>query len=128
MAAALFRERLPHLDISSAGIGALVGKPADPNASEVLKIRGVDVSAHRAQQITGILCRWADLILVMETAHKARIEHLYPFSRGKVFRLGQYDNCEVFDPFGHSFERFEECYSLIEPAVEKWVSRVAKLA
>src|SRR6266542_2985353 len=38
--------------IESAGLAALEGRPADPIAVELLAERGIDISAHRARQLT----------------------------------------------------------------------------
>lgn len=128
MAAALLKTRLPGVEVVSAGIGALIGQPADPHVLSLLDGCGVDASAHRAQQLTERLCSGAQLILVMEQVHKDHIERLYPVARGKVFRLGSHDRHDIFDPYGQSRERFDDCYALIAPAVDKWASSVAKLA
>ncbi|MET5021226.1 low molecular weight phosphotyrosine protein phosphatase, partial [Burkholderia pseudomallei] len=49
MAAALFAAAQPGRAVTSAGLTARVGLPAAPLAQAVLRERGVDLSAHRAQ-------------------------------------------------------------------------------
>ena len=54
------------VQIASAGIQALVDHPADPQAQEEARKDGLDLSAHRARQLTDAMCQAHDLILVME--------------------------------------------------------------
>lgn len=78
MAQALLRQSLPGVSVISAGIGALSGYPADPSAVEVMAHHGIDISEHRAQQLTGSLVSRADLILVMDGAQKQEIQSRHP--------------------------------------------------
>ncbi len=58
------------IQIRSAGLNALVGHQADKIAIRLMLEQGVDVSAHRGQQLNRDLLRWADLVLVMDKAQK----------------------------------------------------------
>jgi protein-tyrosine phosphatase len=127
MAAALLRSRLPDINVVSAGLGAMIGHPADPAVSRLLFSRGLDASSHRGQQLTGDLCRQADLILVMDQAQKQEVERVFPLIRGKVFLLGAHEGYDVFDPYGQGTERFEACYALINSGVERWAASVLQL-
>ena len=71
LAEALLARELPDHIIWSAGLGALVGNRADPLSVAVAAAHGLNIEAHRAQQVTRWMCQQADLILVMEPA-KAR--------------------------------------------------------
>lgn len=42
----LLRERLPGRQVSSAGVSALVDKPADKVASEVAQLHGLSLEGH----------------------------------------------------------------------------------
>lgn len=127
MAAALLKERLPATTIVSAGLGALLGQPADASVATLLAARGLDVSTHRAQQLSERLCNQANLILVMERHQKDQLERRYPLVRGKVFCLGAYGGYDVFDPYLRSRECFEACYQLIRAGVERWADDVTHL-
>src|SRR3546814_3067238 len=67
LAEALLKQHFPDKTVHSAGLAALVGHPADSTAQDIAHQHGLDLSAHRAQQITQAMCRSADLILVMES-------------------------------------------------------------
>lgn len=127
MAEALLREKAPPasgVSIASAGIAALVGEPADPNAGLLMQERGVDISAHRARQLTAEMAHAADLILVMESAHQKHLHCLAPASRGRVHLLGKWHNRDVPDPYKRSPEYFEHVLTLIEQDVEAWSKKL----
>ena len=88
------------VQIASAGIQALVDHPADPQAQEEARKDGLDLSAHRARQLTDAMCQAHDLILVMEERHIESVCQISPSARGKVMLLGRWSNQqEVADPY-----------------------------
>lgn len=58
----LLRQFHPALTVSSAGLGALVGKGADPCAISVAQAHNLSLENHCARQISGRMCREYDLI------------------------------------------------------------------
>src|SRR5262249_7769716 len=110
-----------------AGLGALVGKPADPTATELMAAFGLDISRHRAQQFTGIQAGLADLILVMEREQKHKIQRRYPASSGKVFRLGELEKFDIPDPYLQPRDAFERALQQIQHGVQAWVPRIQAL-
>jgi protein-tyrosine phosphatase len=109
-------------------LDALVGAPADPTSVLIAKDRGMDLSAHRAQQVTSVMCLQAELILVMEQVHKAQIEQMYPSVRGKVFRLGEFGRFDIADPYRQPREAFDTAYQGIEQGVSDWLTRIRQLS
>jgi protein-tyrosine phosphatase len=87
MAEGLLKEALPGHEISSAGLGALVGQPADPHAVALMQQQGIDISAHRARQLESWMIVTADLVLVMDMEQKRHLEQQYPLCRGIVLWL-----------------------------------------
>ena len=127
IAEALLRQQFPDKTIASAGLGALVGYPADPLSIEVSAEQGVDLSAHRARQLSSWMCQAADLILVMEQRHKVEVEQLHPLVRGKVFRLGELGKFDIEDPHRKPREAFDTAYAHIARGVADWVPRIRLL-
>lgn len=127
IAEALLAREFPDKTIWSAGLAALVGDPADPLSIEVAAAHGVDLSAHRAQQLVGWMCQTAELILVMEQGHKSEVEQQYPLVRGKVFRLGEIGKFDIADPYRESREAFETAYDHIARGVADWAPRIRQL-
>ena len=117
MAEALLRARVAGVQVGSAGIAALVGAPADPLAQAVMREKGIDLSSHRARQLTPELIAHVDLVLVMESAQLRMIERHAPAARGKVQRLGRFGDFDIPDPYGDGREAFEQAYERIARGV-----------
>ncbi len=127
MAEALLRQALreqEEITVESAGLGAMVGHAASEHAVDLLAERGVDISAHRARQLTPEMVGIADLVLVMESRHKKSIETADAAVRGKVFRLGEWRDTEINDPYRRSRAVFEEALSDIEDGIADWVKQL----
>lgn len=110
--------------VESAGIGALTGHPADPLAVELLAERGLDISHHRARQLSEEMARQADLILVMEQWHQKEIERMLPMCRGRVHLFGKWGNFIVPDPFRQPRRAFERALTLIEQGAAEWEAKL----
>ena len=100
--------------VESAGLGALVGRGADPLAVQLMKGRGLDLSDHRARQLTREIIRSFPLILVMEKEQQRGVEQLDPSARGRVHRIGRVGNFDVPDPYRRGLPAFEESLVLID--------------
>jgi protein-tyrosine phosphatase len=124
MAEGLFREvaREAGRDIMvhSAGIGALVDHPADPFALELMQEAGIDISGHRARQISPGIISESELILVMESWQQQEVERHYPFAKGRVFTIGKWSDITVDDPYKKPREAFEEALEGIRQGVKDW--------
>ena len=106
--------------VHSAGLGALVNYPADPISQELMLSRGIDISQHRARQLTQEMAFASDLILTMSTEQQQQVEHQYPSLRGRVHRIGKWGGFDVPDPFKRPKEIFEQAFYLIEQGVDEW--------
>lgn len=120
MAAGILAHRLPELSVASAGIGAVVGHRADPLARELLIERGIDIDGHIARQVTLSMVTDATVIFVMTDVQKRFFESRYPFSTGRVFRLGHHRGIDVIDPYRKDRSVFEHVLSTIDTALEDW--------
>jgi protein-tyrosine phosphatase len=122
MAAAALAHRLAgrseDVSVSSAGIAALVGQPADPIAVELMRQRGLDLSSHRARQVTEQLVMAADMVIVMEQGHVKAIESAFPRARGRVHRIGRWGGFDVPDPHRQPAAAFERALELIERGID----------
>jgi len=128
MAEGLLRQALPDLTVYSAGLGALVGKPADVTSIELMDSAGVDIHTHRAQQLNNVLASRADLILVMDADQRAEVQRRHPSATGKVFRLGESGKFDIPDPYRQPREAFEQALDLIQRSVDVWVPRIRALS
>ncbi len=110
--------------LESAGLGALVGHSADAFAVELMEEMGEDVSQHRARQIHPDMVKEADLVLVMETKHKRSIDIADPTARGKVHRLGEWQDRDIDDPYRQPKAAFVDALEEIQEGVASWVERI----
>ena len=127
MAGAILQHALKdnsEISVSSAGVGALVGYPADEHAVTLMKERGLDISGHEARQITPDLINENDLILVLESGHKRVIDANEPSARGKVYRLGEWQDQDIPDPYRKPREAFEEALVLIDQGCKSWTEKI----
>ena len=124
---ALLKSRLAHrgIDVSSAGTHALVDKPMDSTALEVLREHGVDHPDHKGRQLTREMLQQADIVLTMEKRHVESIARMAPEVRGKTFLLGKWqNNQEIPDPYRQQKVAFEHVYQLMTQGVDSWSQKL----
>ena len=127
MAEALLKRELREqggFTVESAGLGALVGHPASEFSIELMDELGVDITAHRARQIHPDMVREADLVLVMEAGHKRAVDDADATARGKVFRLGEWQDLDIDDPYRQPKTAFADALKDIELGVASWVEKI----
>ena len=108
--------------VGSAGVAALPGAPASPNALEVLDQAGIDLTGHASQPVTEQLVAWADLVLTMTARHQSAVVGAFPDSLSKVQLLCP--EGDVSDPFGGSLRDYQECGEQIRQCLECWLDQV----
>ena len=97
------KDHLPVAVISRALDQDPYAAKPEANAAALLKERGIDVSAHRATQITSNDVRHSDVILTMTAAHKDKLIALFPDAKDKTFTIADYATGkpdDVADAFG----------------------------
>jgi protein-tyrosine phosphatase len=127
MAAGLFASRLPHANVASAGLAPLLGRGADPLAVELMAARNVDISSHVAMRLSLEHIRLARLVLAMTQAQRKAIESMYPFSKGKVFRIAEHFDLDVADPYRQGRSAFSAALEQIELGVASWLDTLIRL-
>lgn len=127
MAQALLARELPSARVGSAGCSALAGRRADPLAVELMAERGIDLGDHIAIDLNLQHMRSADLILTMTESQRRRIEAGYPFSKGRVFRIGEFEKIDVIDPYRRGRSVFELALNQIEKSMKRWVDKMNRI-
>ena len=118
-------EKGASIAVASAGLAALVDKPASETAVKLAKELGVDLSPHRARQLTTDMIRAHDLILVMEQEHIRAVEAMAPDARGKVHLLGRWHHgVEIPDPYHQGHAAYQQALALIQLATDQWLSKI----
>jgi protein-tyrosine-phosphatase len=123
------QHHLKNIEVSSAGVSAYPGIPADPEMVNYLSKIGVPYENHEARAITKDDVDQADLILVMEKAHFEIIKSEWPQIEHKMELLGKYiapDQAEddVIDPYGRSAYYYRLAQSQITLAIRSLMKRL----
>lgn len=124
MAEILLKEVFPNKHIFSAGTYGLTGESIDPLAEACLNTINLSGLQHIAQKITADHIRQADLILTMSNRQLRFIEQEWPFSRGKVFRLGHWQHKDIVDPYQQSSAFFMQVFNEIQLCINDWQPRL----
>jgi protein-tyrosine phosphatase len=120
----LLKHRAPATRVESAGLGAPAGQPADPLAIELMGERGIDISGHRARQVSAKMLAEFPVVLVMETAQRKLVSSRFRIARDRTYRLGDWGDFDVPDPIGGDRLRFEQALVLIDQGVADWLERL----
>ena len=116
---------LPGLQLSSAGLAAVVGQGADADAARAAAEVGLDLSGHVARQLTAEIGAAQDLILVMEPGHRAEIFRRFPALSGRVMLFDHWTGGQgIPDPFRRDPEVHRATRDRILAAAEPWIARL----
>ncbi len=108
--------------VCSAGVMGFNGAPASAEAIAACAAKGVDLRAHRNQELSIELIEGSDFIFAMERMHQERIIALNSKAAGKCFLLAS--DRGISDPIGHPQEFFNSCADMIETAVKNRISEL----
>lgn len=115
--------------ISSCGTYAVTGQVATKNAADAMKEYMVDLSFHRATNVTETNILDYDLIFCLTKQHKENVLFLFPSLKGKVYTLKEFVNpdasyLDIDDPWGLSLEVYKECAKEIVDNVDKALEKL----
>jgi protein-tyrosine-phosphatase len=124
----LVRERaLPDVEVSSAGTSAWPEAPASDGSLLVAMEHGIDLSEHRARQLSPEIVAASDVILAMGPHHLDRAEAMG--GAGRSHLLTGYVNPAqpraVGDPFGGDLETYRATFEELEREIRAVLDRVA---
>ncbi|AEG16920.1 protein tyrosine phosphatase [Desulfofundulus kuznetsovii DSM 6115] len=133
MAEALARDMLARkglqgeVEVVSAGIAALPGSEASPQAVAVMEEMGLDLKSHRATLLTRRDVEEADLVLTMTQSHKKLIQEQLPDQEEKIFTLAEYAGRggDVPDPFGGPVDVYRQCAGELRYLISLALDRLA---
>lgn len=114
-----------HVDIRSAGVGAVSGMGASGGALTAARRHEIDLSDHSARPLTADLVAWADLVLAMSLSHVAAVEELGGGARAELItEFAQVGEEGVADPFGGDEEEYERTYAQLEELVRRVLNQL----
>ena len=104
--------------VRSAGVSAAPGGCAAPEAVATMRERGLDITCHETQPLTGKLVRDADLILTLTSGHRQQILRRWPEASARTMTL-RTDEVDIDDPIGGPPEVYKQCATEIEKAIRQ---------
>jgi len=134
----LKNNNIDNINVASAGISALNDDKANEKAVNVLKKQGIDITGHKARQITDEIIETSNLILTMTYNHKMTIQKYAPKAFEKVFTLKEFANIvnddifknklDIDDPYGMDYDVYEQSMEEIKAELEKIIKNINKLS
>lgn len=115
LAQVLLKKQHPDWEVLSAGVMAEVGSPAATHSRELARQLGMDLEAHRAQNVTSQLVDWADQIFCMTQAHLQSLIRTFPQAAPKARTLG----ADISDPVGQSMAAYQRCAEQLSEALRE---------
>jgi protein-tyrosine-phosphatase len=124
------------LEVDCAGIAVINGKNATAQAISIMQKRGINISSHKAKQITPELLLEADLIITMCGSNLDAVVKMVPRVIEKAFTLKQFalgldsdggTSCadlDVVDPVGKDLGFYQKCAEEIEENLRKLLRRL----
>ncbi len=109
--------------VQSAGLAAMMGLEASPEAVDATRELGADLSGHRSQQLTGELLGHADHVLVMTRAHLQTLMPFCPEGTPQP-RLLAGDGQDIPDPMGAEPEVYRECAAWILGCLQERLAEI----
>ncbi len=108
--------------VASAGVAAMLGGRASPEAVTVMSQAGLNLADHESQPISATLIKHADYILAMTRSHRQAILADWPEAADRVHLLCQ-DRSDIPDPIGGPPELYLRCAERMRRELTPWVAR-----
>ena len=102
----------------------------EANVVSLLSARGIDVSAHRAVQLSASDVRHSDVSLTLTAAHKEKVIAMFPDAKGKTFTLAEYagGGSDVADAVGKPIAAYQVMVKQVETYLAPTLARAARAA
>lgn len=117
------------ITVCSAGLETTPGKEAHPLARQMAEKHGLSLDKHVTKPLAPEMVAQADIIVVMETAHRKALITSYPEAKHKVFNLGHFNGSsptEIADPYNGTLTDFEHCYEVIRYSCDRLLKRIKR--
>ncbi|MGE0756268.1 MAG: L-threonylcarbamoyladenylate synthase [Pirellulaceae bacterium] len=112
--------------VMSAGLQAMAGGRATPEAVQVMQDRGLDLTLHESQPLVDRQARFADLILTMTNGHREAIVSQWPSVAARTHVLCR-DGGDLADPIGGPIEYYRRCADRIDAQLDAWLPDIQSL-
>lgn len=113
------------VQLVSAGLHPVDGRPADPNMVEVCRELGVDLGSWHSSTVTEEMLRDVDLVLAMEFSQLSRLKSVHPTPpNARLHLLGTLlddGRPEIADPYGKASEDYRRCADRVIAACDRLI-------
>jgi protein-tyrosine phosphatase len=106
--------------VFSAGIAAMAGRRASPEAVEIMRETGLELGEHESQPLSERLVRFADVLFAMTRGHLDGIVAQWPAAASRTVLLSR-DGADIADPIGGTSEMYRRCARQIDRQLELWL-------
>ena len=103
--------------ITSAGLAAIDGMSASPEAEVACRQFGISIAGHRSKMLTEGLLQSSDFIYVMTSAHLDACRYMKMTEDIHVDMLDSQE--EISDPIGRGQDAYVDCARQMQEAIEK---------
>lgn len=110
--------------VLSAGLAAMMGGRAAPEAVEVARQLGADLTRHQSRPLTEDLAAQADHLFVMTRSHLFALAEAFPRLAARPRLLAPHG--DVPDPIGSAEDVYQECARIIAQHVERLLPEVVQ--
>lgn len=123
MAEAILRTKeIDGLEVRSAGIHAMDGKPIAANAKTLIEESGFPYTAH-SRALSAEDIDWAEMIFTMTEEHKQMLLYTFPSAEEKIYTLKEFVESgtfpDVHDPYGGSMETYRQTFDQLTVLMDK---------
>lgn len=124
MKKAMEERGIKNVEAKTAGVMTIPGLIPTPEATQVMRNAGIDITGHRSSPLTRELIRKADLILGMTPFHVQYALRMSDDAKDKTFLLKEYaesdvKNYQITDPMGMTLEVYKRVYREMKLAIDK---------
>jgi protein arginine phosphatase len=128
MAEAILKNKaIDGIEVKSAGVYAVSGSEASPNAKLVLQENNIPEN-HRSTVLSEAEINWATHIFTMTEGHKRAIVSYHPRAIEKTFTLKEFAedsvDKDVVDPYGGPVQIYRDTFSELHQMIEKMLERL----
>jgi len=125
------------VSVDSAGFEAVNSNMSPTEAVRSALRFGISLENHYAKALDFSMIKSADMVFVMEVAHKQHLAMSFPIDKDKIFllplfytspndRTSSYIQFNVPDPYGQIEDKFTDCYSQIDRCLSGLISSIYK--
>ena len=118
--------------VCSSGVSAYNGDISTEEAISVMKDEyDIDLTSHRATNVSDSNILQMDLILAMTLRHKFFLVSMYPNLSDKIYTLREYvgetaNNANIDDPYGYGKNVYSDCAKQINDCIDKLLVKLEK--